>query len=114
VGRSTRSARLSGLPLAVLEPLVRSGPGGRDLRSSQATQTPATCSPVLRTVTFTLKQHRLTHGPHMDYTTHQISKELAAEVDEYVEESIMFDTRAQFLRYAVRSALQKHAESGDD
>jgi len=50
----------------------------------------------------------------MDYTTHQISKDLAADVDEYVEESIMFDTRAQFLRYAVRAALQKHAESGDD
>lgn len=50
----------------------------------------------------------------MDHTTHQISKELAAEVDECIEESIMFDTRAQFIRYAVRAALQEHAESDDD
>lgn len=50
----------------------------------------------------------------MDHTTHQISKELAAEVDEHIEDSIMFDSRAQFIRYAVRNTLQKHDAWDDD
>lgn len=42
--------------------------------------------------------------------TVHVDDELLADTDEFVEQSTMFNNRSQFVKYALREQLQKHAE----